>query len=379
MSAPESKELNPAGYMPQLDALRAFAVGAVLVHHLLDPELLPEFIVDLSPGLLGVKLFFVLSGFLITGILLRARPGPGDSAWHVARQFYMRRFLRIFPLYYFVIGVMLLLGVQDVKDHVWSLLTYTFNFDVAFQGWYPGTVAHFWSLAVEEQFYLFWPFLILFAPRGWLFPGTILMIALGPLYRVLAIVLELNPVAYYTVTFASLDALGIGALAAILAGGRPAPSRLRSVLSRYVAPSAAAAAAALFVLEDLFDAALLPYAAFFETALALLFVWAVAAASSGVKGPIGGILTLKPLRYCGRIAYGIYVYHVLVRQPVFVLGNAAGLTWALGDPLNFAVTTLVTIGVAALSWHVMEAPINALKDRFAYSRLTPRKAPAPAE
>jgi peptidoglycan/LPS O-acetylase OafA/YrhL len=364
---PVSKDLTSSGYMPQLDSLRAIAVSAVLVHHLLDAKYLPRIVADLSPGLMGVKLFFVLSGFLITGILLRARPAQHAAAWHVTRQFYIRRFLRIFPLYYFALAFMLLLGVQAVYEHKWSLLTYTFNLAVAYQGWFPDTVAHFWSLAVEEQFYLLWPFLILFAPRRWLLRCTIAVALIGPLYRGYAKAVDLNGIALYTVTFASLDALAIGAVVAILANGRPAPAPLRHRLRRFVLPCAALSALGLLVTSSMNSAGDFAYTALFDTAVALLFGSVVAGASSGIGGLVGRLLDQRWLQYCGRLAYGLYVYHLLLSEPVYAAGTALGVSWSHGEPIYFAAASIATFIVAALSWHLLEEPINALKDRFAYS------------
>jgi len=200
-----------AGFMPQLDGLRAFAVAAVMVHHLLDIESVRHVF---SPGLLGVRLFFVLSGFLITGLLVEGRDaldvGVAQGA-SVLRRFYVRRTLRIFPLYYLVLGIALVFGGEDTRVQLPSLATYTYNLWIAGLGWFPAHFAHFWSLCVEEQFYLLWPWIVLFAPRRHLVPITILMILLAPLYRALALSLEFNGVAFFVMTPSSFDALGMGA------------------------------------------------------------------------------------------------------------------------------------------------------------------------
>lgn len=154
-------------YMPQLDALRAIAVLAVMFHHFVPARAQWPLFAAIPFGQLGVKLFFVLSGFLITGILLRARSKLGDQPRAVLSAlagFYARRSLRIFPLYYLVIAVCLVLNVPPVRDELLWLATYTLNLRISYQGWYPEHVAHFWSLAVEEQFYLLWPWVVLFAP-----------------------------------------------------------------------------------------------------------------------------------------------------------------------------------------------------------------------
>ena len=141
---------RPVGHMPQLDSLRAVAVAAVIVHHYIPG--------GWGPGAdIGVKLFFTLSGFLITGLLMRSRRACIDGRQTLRGaigRFYTRRFLRIFPLYYLVIAIALVAGIPPTRDILGSLLSYTLNIHMARQGWYEANFAHFWSLAVEEQFYL---------------------------------------------------------------------------------------------------------------------------------------------------------------------------------------------------------------------------------
>ena len=169
---------NKLQHMPQLDTLRAFAVTAVLVHH---------YFTWANWGLgatLGVKLFFILSGFLITGILLRSRDAATASGhkWSsLVGRFYVRRFLRIFPLYYFVVAVAATINLEPAREILPWLLTYTLNIYMANLGWFVANFAHFWTLAVEEQFYIFWPWIILFAPRNWLIRLTLIFISVGPL------------------------------------------------------------------------------------------------------------------------------------------------------------------------------------------------------
>ena len=210
----ETKTQNDrADYMPQLDGLRAFAVGAVLFHHFFQPARIGG--VDLA--LLGVWLFFVLSGFLITGILLRSRDQvdySGSPSGFVLRQFYVRRFLRIFPLYYSVLFMAATIDLGDVRDTILWHLTYLSNYLFAARQYWGPMTAHFWSLSVEEQFYILWPALILFAPRRLLLKLIISAIAIGPIFRVAAHFFDFNWIARLTVLPASFDALGLGALLA---------------------------------------------------------------------------------------------------------------------------------------------------------------------
>ena len=123
--------------------------------------------VDLA--LLGVWLFFVLSGFLITGILLRSRDQVdygGYQGRFVLRQFYARRILRIFPLYYSVLLLAATIDLGDVRDTIFWHLAYLSNYLFATQQYWGAVTAHFWSLSVEEQFYILWPALDLVRPTS---------------------------------------------------------------------------------------------------------------------------------------------------------------------------------------------------------------------
>jgi peptidoglycan/LPS O-acetylase OafA/YrhL len=138
-------------YMVQLDGLRAFAVFFVMIHHYSGNRL--GFAANF-----GVKLFFVLSGFLITSILLRKRRAIqqcGRTRRSAVKQFYIRRFLRIFPLYYFVIAVAVLINLGPAREALGWMLSYTLNIYMGYHGAYLEYFAHFWTLAVEEQYYLF--------------------------------------------------------------------------------------------------------------------------------------------------------------------------------------------------------------------------------
>ena len=156
------QETARVSHMPQLDGLRALAVLMVVVHHYVEGGW------GLAANL-GVKLFFVLSGFLITSILLRSRSQSGAAGWNrwrAVRNFYARRFLRIFPLYYLVVALAAILDVEPTREYLAWLLTYTLNLKMAAQGWYIDHFAHFWTLSIEEQFYLIWPWVFYSVPAA---------------------------------------------------------------------------------------------------------------------------------------------------------------------------------------------------------------------
>src|ERR1041385_4159129 len=188
-------------YMPQLDALRALAVLAVMVHHFLPVDrYIPTDYITL--GFLAVRLFFVLSGFLITGILLNYRRLERCTA---LRRFYLRRVLRIFPIYYLTLFIALALQVRSIQQGAFWHLTYLSNYIAGFHPEWMGPASHFWTLAVEEQFYFVWPFIMLFTPRQHLAKVIIGTIALAVIFRAVVLWTLVVPVeAAGVFTFAAL-------------------------------------------------------------------------------------------------------------------------------------------------------------------------------
>jgi peptidoglycan/LPS O-acetylase OafA/YrhL len=343
--------------MIYLDTLRAFAVCGVMLHHFVPS-------MNLHSGYLGVQLFFVLSGYLITGILLRCRDQveqTGQPASLTLRRFYLRRFLRLFPAYYLVIGVAWITHLSDVRDHLWWYVTYLSNVLFSLQGYYPEATGHLWSLAVEEQFYLIWPVLVLYCPRPLLGKAILSIVAIGPLFRWIGLYGGLNPVALYTLPFASADSLGMGALLAYT-HTRPA---LRAVLLTLgfwaTCVVVLALLAGMFNLQDHWVFVLR------NTVCALSFAWLVWRASQGFGGAVGRWLACPALIYLGKISYGIYLYHLFT--PSFAIWELQALVQyplivALLQPMLWSG---LTIAVSSLSWFLYEKPINTLKSWFPYT------------
>jgi len=160
-----------------LDGLLTFAVLAVILHHNGPHDIAYSF----NPGGLGVRLFFVLSGFLITGILLEARGAGGRTGrGQVLRAFYVRRALRILPAFYAVLALGMVLEPQIRRDWLWHA-TYQTNHYTAVLGHWPRAISHAWSLAVEEQFYLAWPLVVLFTPQRWVGRAIVTSFVIGPI------------------------------------------------------------------------------------------------------------------------------------------------------------------------------------------------------
>jgi peptidoglycan/LPS O-acetylase OafA/YrhL len=366
-------EPAPRGYMPQLDALRFFAVLGVILTHNGISTLGPWVLKTVDPGRLGVRLFFVLSGFLITGILYDCRLLAEKSIQtrgFLVRQFYIRRFLRIFPVYYLTLAILFIANVAPVRA-IWPWLTlYAANFYVMRSGDWISPVGHFWSLAVEEQFYLVWPWLVLFAPRKWLTTAITVIVLSAPVYRVYAALAY--PIDYATDTFAmgtfilaSIDSLGLGALLALWSRDPLRAATLPRDLTQKVLP-VGAAVFFLFSLLTHYTSHNLPNVALGDTSLALMFCWLIDHASHGFKGWLGAFLEWRPFVYLGKISYGIYIFHTLTPLLLaFGLGKL-GIEYPSMGLTRLVCTTIATIIVAATSWHAVEKPLNDLKRYFAY-------------
>jgi peptidoglycan/LPS O-acetylase OafA/YrhL len=362
------------GYMSQLDAVRFFAVMGVIVHHNWKPGSGTWIFGTLDWGDLGVRLFFVLSGFLITGILLGGRElGQRDPERRLffIRQFYVRRFLRIFPIYYLVLIVLAAVGVGALLQ-IWPwLFTYSTNIYVWHHLVFPEWVGHFWTLAVEEQFYLVWPWLMLFLPRRWLVPVLLGLICLAPLYRLIAsfyYTADISPgggFASFTFTAAALDSLGLGALLAIWAHADPGRKHLDWVLSRIVLPIGALTFATLWIVAH-HGHGYRAYVVLSDTAASLVFCWLVGTASRGFRGAFGSVLDWSPIIYLGKISYGIYIFHNIVPFIFAAIAVRIGVNYEDAGIVNFILTSLATFGIAALSWRCFEGPINGLKRYFPY-------------
>ena len=357
--------------MPQLDGLRTLAVSAVLAQH--------YHLFEWSAGY-GVHLFFVLSGFLITGILLGERRNVdelGIARPRAFRQFYIRRSLRIFPLYYFVVLPGILLNVTYARQYAPWLLTYTINWKMAAQGWYIDNFSHFWSLAIEEQYYLVWPWLILLLPRRWLGRTAIAAIIAAPAFRFLVLQSATSSdanalMSAYIATPTALDSLGAGSLLAILTSTERGSEWLGKWM-RFAIPLAGLALVCLFQFGTHGRA----HSIFLDTAVAIFFSWLIYKASRGFSGIFGKILSLAPIVYLGRISYGIYVYHPLIPAVLAKVAHRLGIQLPAGKWISAIMYAVLTIGAATISWYVLERPMNQLKRYFPY-RTREGHSPSPA-
>ncbi len=361
---------TPLGHMSQLDSLRAVAVGLVLLYHFWRPARQ-----SVHFGGIGVRLFFVLSGFLITGILLHSRrvvDGREANPAVAMGRFYARRFLRIFPLYYFALLIAWCGDLSNARSEMPWHVSYLSNLWFFLQnganpGHWGGSLSHLWSLAVEEQFYVLWPWIVLFAPQRWL-PGIVLgMVAAAPAFRAVVSAYTGNDIPSI-LTPGCLDSLGLGGYLALTV----APELRSHPLIRPVGAPALWAGGLLFLAQQVAGprgGSGLFRLAGFDLAVALCAVWLVARAARGVGGVGGRILELGPLRYVGTISYGIYIYHLMLPELLPKVARRLGqpdLLVPLGDQTvpYLLFYSAASVGLAAVSWHCFEGPLNRVKDRF---------------
>lgn len=344
MQAPASPRMD------QLDATRIFAASAVVYAHAAG--------VSAAIGRLGVEYFFVLSGFLITGLLLRAR-GTGDIA-NASRlaNFFVRRSLRIWPAYYLLLAFLLWRNHEHIRDTAgWHLL---YGSNVLFwlrDRWDPWVASHFWSLAVEEQFYLVWPFLIYWTPRRvlrWLLPT----LAIGSWCVAFAFdtffSIHAN-VGFDVLMPFSLLSLGLGSTLALWRMDHP-----HVVLSLW--PAGLLCAAILTIGIAWYGPSALD-SGWARPLTTICFVWGITVLSSYPATALARMLSARPLAYLGRISYGVYLYHLLVLYYLVQSNHGPRLVTSSS---TFLITWAASVALASLSWHAFERPANALKAKFIF-------------
>jgi peptidoglycan/LPS O-acetylase OafA/YrhL len=374
---------------PGLDTFRLLAFLTVFLFH---AHLLPV-------GYVGVLAFFVLSGFLITPILVDMREELDVRRYFLS--FYGRRTLRIFPLYYFYLGVLgavaamgfatqrMPAAIGQVADQILYALTYSYDFFHASRAFsFSPLLTHFWSLAVEEQFYLVWPLVVFCVGSRRLKPVLLALVIAGPLLRLAegAIVTSHTPGLFggpfdtliYVLPFSHLDAFALGGYLALY-GRTPSPALLASY---------AVVLAAVGLVTERFTGGgaglTLGYGPFM--AGAGKYVWGYTA----VNLLFGGLLLVirdrrfmprlveqPALVYLGKISYGLYVYHFAVlwlfsHLPVLMPDRPALSYWS-----TVAGALCATVAVSAVSYAVVERPFLRLKDRYFAKRRRPATEASP--
>jgi peptidoglycan/LPS O-acetylase OafA/YrhL len=343
-------------YFQKIDGLRFIAISVVFVHHIAS-----IFSTYIDWGYFGVDLFFVISGFLITLILLKSK----GKFKKVYGNFLARRCLRIFPLYYFALAILIIIGHPVVRENIGYLLSYTFNYKFPFIT-EDNPVGHFWSLCVEEQYYLFWPFIVLGLRKQ--LNSLSLVVIIMIFFAYLQIHFNIIPsisVYNYTGLTTRMGSLGLGSLGAILFTQQS--NLLRLMLdNKYIE----------YTMYAICISALVFFIPFLMGVSSLFLVLKAAQNSFHFNG-VSRLLSNKKVLYMGRISYGLYVYHIIVifygTPYVFdpfwnsidfeSFGRLSVLqyhSWLLKLPIYVGLTILIS----EVSYRYFENPLLRLKNAY---------------
>lgn len=337
-------------HLPALDGLRAIAVAVVMLYHYTNSRWVP--------GDLGVGLFFVISGFLITLLLLREETATGTIS---LRAFYMRRTLRIFPAYY--VYIVFSLSIDTIRGHRWpgelllAAFGYLVNYYNAFHGHPATSVAHAWSLADEEQFYLIWPalFLVLYQTsprrRPWWVVGLIVTVMAWRSWLYLGG--HVGPAYVYNAFDTRFDNLAIGCLLAlILSSG--AVLRVGSAVGGawwMVVPTIVGLYASRILLPASYH-----YSVGF-TVDALLMAVLIVQLMQLSESRAWGWLNRKEVRFFGALSYSLYLYHGWGMSVATHLGSH-------GTIFRVIAASVAAVALACGSYYLVEQPFLRLKRRF---------------
>lgn len=382
-------------YMPQLDGIRFFAFFLVFIHHTKTASLfyptdsLPsrvlKFLHDF--GWVGVDLFLVLSGFLITTLLLLEHENFGRIS---LRDFYIRRTLRIWPLYYlilivgFVILPLIPIFAESfgsaphtnlINKYLVPYLTFFGNFAVGNYG-FPRvwTLAHLWTIGLEEQFYIVWPALLILLLK--LKRQSLVIVTLG-LFLATSIALRWH---YYDLirhpfiwasTHTRLDPLVLGVFLAIIRRKYPNPSGGIIAFGKFVL--GVTLVACIGLVTNVIHQSI--HVVWQYTATAIGFTLIIDSSLAKTGNPLQSFLSQAWLVWLGKLTYGLYMYHLLCIQVVRLL--SVKYIWYIGPILgitsdstmwiaSFLVSLTLTVAVSAFSYTLIESYFLRLKGRFAH-------------
>jgi peptidoglycan/LPS O-acetylase OafA/YrhL len=383
-------------HYPALDGLRGLAVLMVFIFHYgggLKSHLVPVRLVGIltEAGWVGVMVFFALSGFLITGHFFDSRGEP-----HRLRNFYMRRILRIFPLYFLVLLISTVASLQH--GYPWPLMKPLGYYALFLQDlpnlailsmYYPSPlpIYHLWSIAVEEQFYLFWPLLMLLVRTRRAALGLALWIfTFSAIFRLVVYGLPSLAVYRYTQVFdkflfthAGGLALGCAAALAIRSSKAGRKSTSSRTINRWATGAFFLGLAVFLYSSFLSKSFYLASPIQFIVGLPGICLAAAAAIPILIRvGPARNILSASPLRALGRVSYGFYVFHIFL-QPLFDLIGTAITHTTSGDMyqlVRLLAAFPISLLAAWLSYHFLERPFLRLKRHFPLGVITtvPRNA-----
>ncbi len=351
-----------APYIPALDGLRVFAVGAVLLTHGSG---------SIHGGNLGVDVFFVLSGYLITTLLVVERETTGRIS---LIRFFTRRALRLMPaLLAFIVACNIFAAATDDFDNfdlspaflISSLIVFLYLSDIVL-GWggghLNGPYFHTWSLAVEEHFYLLWPPFLTWLLRKRAGLSLWVCVSLAGASSIWTAVLWASGATFSRVAFSfdarGLTGLSIGCALALLLWKKAL--FLNGHRNSVVGVLALGALSSLIVMGPSESALAFGGFLVIDVLAAILVTTCI-----GAESIVSRLFSFRPLQVIGKRAYGIYLWHV----PAFVIVE----TWALATPVSVSLKLLLTAALVELSWRFIERPALRLRHRFAPSARSPRR------
>jgi peptidoglycan/LPS O-acetylase OafA/YrhL len=367
-------------YLPELDVLRFFAFLAVFLQHAFQKTpayYFPETHRSLSgravsilawSGGYGVDLFFVLSAFLITQLLMREQATTGTLD---VRRFYIRRILRIWPLYFAYLIFIAVIGIRIAQFNVaakWLILFALLSGNIAnaLWGWTPTFIAsHLWSIAVEEQFYLLWPLVVRGRRPRSLVAAAFVMIAISVIARTICWLASAPGSFVWTNTLTRLDPLAGGILLGLSTMGKPFRPRALARISLLIF-----GVATMLVVSAFCDPYWSPNSArtlFFGYPAVTLGCVSILAAFLGRKLNATSLMTRAGV-YLGKISYGLYIWHMValelavkaLARPIPFAGD-----WVESSAFVAFCALGLTIAISAASYRLLETPFLRLKSRFA--------------
>lgn len=333
MSDPLAKRL-------QIDGLRALAMIGVLYVHFWNKIPVTEH--------LRVTLFFVISGFLITHILMTAKARGGVIA---IKNFYIRRALRLFPALVVCFAAAWVLNADGFRSSAaWHLLPTSNVYFALKRQWTPWVMSHLWSLNLLEQFYLTWPLVILLLSEKMIYASLLFGLAALTIVHTYADFLGID--GWWLLLLLSFDPILIGALAYLI--------QRHAAVQQFMISGWAITLVLLVIASPLLLGSEVGHSDIYRILTQPSLAVLVIGAYHGYRGPIGWLLQSTTAQFLSMISYGVYVYHMMVW---YVMAEAFPALYVPG-PVTFIVISTTTVAIATLSWYGLEAPINRFRQFY---------------
>lgn len=372
-------KIYPVKYVKGLDVLRAFAAFFVIISHFsvwfdkTSPS--GKFIhqVMIPGGRFGVNLFFVLSGFLITAILLNARHEAFVSRATIIKNFFIRRSLRIFPIYFLLLFFLYAIDYPDIRQYFPYFATYTANL-IPYQTDRWNMYCHTWTLAIEEQFYLLWPWLIIYINPKYMRHMFIAMIMIGVASTYIGMFVQhhMEPFLVHN----HLDSFGLGGLFAWIQKDSKDARKMSNWIQWLALPTIAVI---IYWRICFMNGAQVPTRFLMKTANSIIALYLINRVVHNKSMLVERfVLNNRALNYVGKISYGIYLYHLpyvnyfcwdVNRFLYDITLPYPTLNAIIHDHhVDYWIQVAIMIGIAALSYHLIEYPILRLKRYFNYNK-----------